>query len=158
MRIAQTPNLQSKRVLWLSFSILRILAVVGAVAYSIISILDLKSNTEIIHLALFSMFILFTNFQLRVGKYSPVIIEENSAKLFMISMFTLTAALLELIDLAFDQALKQFSAPGQEGYYLAVNIIESLLGIIAVLFFCYSLNKFISLLRSQIVELKEIHH
>ena len=101
------------------------------------------------------MFILFTNFQLRVGKYSPVIIEENSAKLFMISMFTLTAALLELIDLAFDQALKQFSAPGQEGYYLAVNIIESLLGIIAVLFFCYSLNKFISLLRSQIVELKE---
>ena len=104
------------------------------------------------------MFILCTNFQLKVGTYGSVVIKENSAKIFIISMFTLTAALLELVDLAFDQALKKLSAPGLEGYYLAINAIDSFLGIFAVLVFCYSLNKFITFLRSQAVELKDVQH
>ncbi len=152
------PNLQSKRILWLSFSILRILAIIGAATYSIVALLEFKSNKEILHLTLFSMFILCTNFQLKVGTYGSVVIKENSAKIFIISMFTLTAALLELVDLAFDQALKKLSAPGLEGYYLAVNAIDSFLGIFAVIVFCYSLNKFITFLRSQAVELKDVQH
>jgi len=158
MPLTHIPNLQSKRVLWFSLSALRILAVIGALTYSVVALLEFKSNKEILHLTMFSMFILFTNFQIKIGTYSSVVIKENSAKIFMISMFTLTAALLELVDLAFDQILKKLNAPGLEGYYLAVNVIDSILGIFAVLVFCYSLIKFISFLRSQTVELKEIQH
>ena len=73
-------------------------------------------------------------------------------------MFTLTASILELVDLAFDQVLKKLSTPGLEGYYLAINAIDSCLGIFVVLVFCYSLNKFIIFLRAAAIEPKDIQH
>ena len=73
-------------------------------------------------------------------------------------MFTLTASILKLVDLAFDQVLKKLSTPGPEGYYLAINAIDSCLGIFAVLVFCYSLNKFIIFLRTAAIEPKDIQH
>ena len=76
----------------------------------------------------------------------------------MLSMFTLSAAFLELADLGLDQVLKQLEAASLSQYYLALNGIESIIGIIAVLIFCYSLDRFMVFLKLKTLELKNVVH
>ena len=158
MPITRIPNLTSKRILWIAFSAIRILAAICAIAYFIVALLEFKSNKEIMHLTMFSMFILCANFQLSIGGYRVVIFEENSAKIFMLSMFTLSAAFLELADLGLDQVLKQLEAENLSEYYLALSGIESIISIIGVLVFCYSLDKFMAFLKLKTLELKNVVH
>ena len=158
MSITRIPNLTSKRILWIAFSTIRILVAICAIAYFIVALVEFKSNKEVMHLTMFSMFILCANFQLSIGAYGAVIVKENSAKIFMLSMFTLSAAFLELADLGLDQVLKQLEAASLSQYYLALNGIESIIGIIAVLIFCYSLDRFMVFLKLKTLELKNVVH
>ena len=158
MPITRIPNLTSKRILWIAFSTIRILVAICAIAYFFVALLEFTSNKEVIHLTMFSMFILCANFQLSIGGYGAVIIKENSAKIFMLSMFTLSAAFLALADLGLDQVLKQLKAASLSQYYLALNGIESIIEIIGVLIFCYSLDRFMAFLKLKTLELKNVVH
>ena len=158
MPITRIPNRTSKRILWIAFSTIRILVVICAIAYFFVALLEFTSNKEVIHLTMFSMFILCANFQLSIGGYGAVIIKENSAKIFMLSMFTLSAAFLALADLGLDQVLKQLKAANLSQYYLALNGIESIIEIIGVLIFCYSLDRFMAFLKLKTLELKNVVH
>ena len=128
------------------------------IAYFIVTLVEFTSNKEIMHLTMFSMFILCANFQLSIGAYGEIIVKENSAKIFMLSMFTLSAAFLELADLGLDQVLKQLEAASLSQYYLALNGVESIISIIAVLIFCYSVDRFMAFLKLKTLELKNVVH
>ena len=67
MSITRIPNLTSKRILWIAFSTIRILVAICAIAYFIVALVEFKSNKEVMHLTMFSMFILCANFQLSIG-------------------------------------------------------------------------------------------
>ena len=158
MAMPRVPNLTSKRILWVVFSAIRALIAIALLAYFTIAVLEFSANREVMHLAMFSMFILCANFQLSIGAYETVMTKEGSAQIFMLAMFTMSATFLELTELALDQLLKQLSAANLPKYYWALNITETIVGIVAALIFCYSLDKFIVFLKAKTLELKNVAH
>ena len=67
MALSRIPNIKSKRILWATLLTLRILLAMSVVAYAFVEYIEFNTNKEILHLTLFSMFFLVTNFQINVG-------------------------------------------------------------------------------------------
>ena len=72
------------------------------------------------------------------------------------AMFALCAAMLELVDLALDQVLGAMTDPSLFVYFTIVQVVESSLGLFAVLMVYFSIDRFLVFVRSISFELRHI--
>ena len=157
MTLSRIPNLRVKRILWGMLALLRVLLALTVVAYIAVEYIEFNSNKEVLHLTLFSMFFLLSNFLINVGRHKAAIqSDEHAQSLFWMAMFALCAAMLELVDLALDQVLVALADPSLVVYFNAVSVIESLFGFCAVLMVYFSIDRFLVFLRSISFELRYI--
>ena len=147
-------NLSIEKTLRTILFLLRLTLALSVVAYVGIEAIQFNSNKEILHLTMFSMFFLLAGFQVNVGRHNAIVNSNEAGKLFILTMFAFSAALLELVDLALDQILKELNQTTTPGYFLGVSITESLLGFCAVLMVFYSLEQFLVFLNSIVFKLK----
>ena len=155
MNHQRIPNLRTKRVLWSTLWLLRLVLVISVIAYGALEIMKFNSNKEVIHLAMFSMFFLLGNFQVGVGRHNAVVSKEEAESIFFLTLFSISAALLELVDLALDQILKELNQQVNISYIFGICLAETILGFCAVLLVYYSLERFLVHLRSISFKLKD---
>ena len=75
--------------------------------------------------------------------------EERIGRLFVLALFSLTAAFLELIDLGFDQLVSRISGnQALTAWYQSICILEVIFGILAIIALVYSLDRMLVALRS----------
>ena len=157
MALSRIPQLRVKKILWGTLAVLRVLLALSVVAYVAVEYIEFNSNKEVLHLTLFSMFFLLSNFLINVGRHKAAIqSDEHAQSLFWMAMFALCAAMLELVDLALDQVLAALADPSVVVYFNAVSVIESLIGFCAVLMVYFSIDRFLVFLRSISFELRHI--
>lgn len=157
MTLSRIPHLRVKRILWGTLSFLRVLVAISVVAYVAVEFVEFSSNKELLHLTLFSMFFLFSNFLINVGRHKAAIqSDEHAQSLFWMAMFALCAAMLELVDLALDQVLGAMTDPSLFVYFTIVQVVESSLGLFAVLMVYFSIDRFLVFIRSISFELRHI--
>ena len=157
MTLSRIPQHRIKKILWSTLALLRVLLSISVVAYIGVEYIEFNSNKEILHLTLFSMFFLLSNLLINVGRHKAVIQSDESAKsLFWMAIFALSASMLELVDLALDQVLKQITDPSMLVYFNAISIFESLIGLSAVMMVYFSIDRFLIFLRSISFELRHI--
>ena len=157
MTLSRIPNLRVKKILWGMLALLRVLLALSVVAYIAVEYIEFNSNKEVLHLTLFSMFFLLSNFLINVGRHKAAIqSDEHAQSLFWMAMFALCAAMLELVDLALDQVLAALADPSLVVYFNAVSVVESLIGLCAVLMVYFSIDRFLVFVRSISFELRHI--
>ena len=71
-------------------------------------------------------------------------------------MFTLCATMLELVDLAVDQVLEEITDPSLVVYFKIVQVVESLLGMFAMLMVYFLIGRFRVFLPSISYELRHL--
>jgi len=146
MQSFRSPSINNKRVLWLVFAVLRFFLVLAVIAYLVVEFIEFRSHKEVLHLTMFSMFFLLANFQVNIGRHKEVVKDvERAESLFVLSMFALAAALLELVDLGFDQLIGGIDSVS---VITGINLVEAMLGVCAVLLTYYSVDRFLVALRS----------
>ena len=140
----------SKRALFVALGSLRFFLITAAVAVILVEVIELLILKEVMHLTLFAIFFLICSFQVNLSKHESVLIsEERVSRLFILALFSLAASLLELVDLGFDQlAANLQNNPLHVGGYLSVCLLESAVGIIAILLMTYSIDQMLVTLRS----------
>ena len=74
--------------------------------------------------------------------------------MFLLTIFSISAALLELVDLTLDEVLKGLTSPNMTRYFFGISLTETILGFCAVLMVYYSLERFLVLLHSIALKLK----
>ena len=157
MTLARIPHLRVKKILWGTLAVLRVLLALSVVAYVAVEYIEFNSNKEVLHLTLFSMFFLLSNFLINVGRHKAAIqSDEHAQSLFWMAMFALCAAMLELVDLALDQVIAALADPSMVVYFNAVSVVESLIGLSAVLMVYFSIDRFLVFLRSISFELRHV--
>ena len=157
MTLSRIPDLRVKKILWGSLVVLRVLLVMAVVAYIAVEYIEFDSNKEVLHLTLFSMFFLLSNLMVNIGRHKAAIENDGHAQsLFWMAIFALSAAMLELVDLALDQVLAAISEPSMVIYSNALGVIEFLIGIFSVLMAYFSIDRFLVFLRSISFELRYI--
>ena len=157
MTLSRIPDLRVKKILWGTLVVLRVLLAMAVVAYVAIEFIEFESNKEVLRLTLFSMFFLLSNFLINVGRHKAAIQnDEHAQSLFWMAIFALSAAMLELVDLALDQVLAAMTDPSMVIYFNALSVVESLIGIFSVLMAYFSIDRFLVFLRSISFELRYI--
>ena len=157
MALSRIPDLRVKKILWGTLVVLRVLLAMAVVASIAIEYIEFYSSKEVLRLALFSMFFLLSNFLINVGRHKAVIQnDEHAQSLFWMAMFALSAAMLELVDLALDQVLTAMTNPSMTIYFHILGVVESLIGIVSVLMAYFSIDRFLVFLRSISFELRYI--
>ena len=157
MTLSRIPQHRIKKILWGTLALLRVLLAISVVAYIAVEYIEFNSNKEVLHLTLFSMFFLLSNLLINVGRHKAVIQSDESAQsLFWMAIFALSAAMLELVDLALDQVLEQLADPSMIAYFNVVSVVESLIGLSAVMMVYFSIDRFLIFLRSISFELRHI--
>ena len=157
MTLTRIPDLRMKKILWGTLVLLRVLLVMAVVAYVAVEYIEFDSNKEVLHLTLFSMFFLLSNFLINVGRHKAAIQnDEHAQSLFWMAMFALSAAMLELVDLALDQVLAAIADPSMVIYSNALGVVEFLIGIFSVLMAYFSIDRLLVFLRSISFELRYI--
>lgn len=140
----------SKKALVLFLGILRLFLVLAATSFIVVELIEAFLNKEVMHLALFATFFLICSFQVNLSRHKDVMkSEERTGRLFVLALFSLSAAFLELVDLGLDQLLGQFKAsPALLAYYQSLSLFETFLGIAAIVLVAYSLDRMLVSLRS----------
>ena len=157
MTLSRIPDLRVKKILWGTLVVLRVLLAMAVVAYVAIECIEFESNKEVLRLTLFSMFFLLSNFLINVGRHKAAIQnDEHAQSLFWMAIFALSAAMLELVDLALDQVLAAMTDPSMVIYFNALSVVESLIGIFSVSMAYFSIDRFLVFLRSISFELRYI--
>ena len=81
--------------------------------------------------------------------------EERIGRLFVLALFSLTAAFLELVDIGFDQLVNRISGnQALTAWHQSICILEVIFGIIAIIVLLYSLDRMLVVLRSVAVDYK----
>ena len=149
--------MRTKRILAFTFSALRAMLMLALIAYTVVEYVEFNSQKEVLHLTLFSMFFLVSNFLVNIGRHKAVLGEDEKAQsLFFLAMFAMAAAMFELVDLGLDQVLKVINATSMQILHIFIAVFESLTGMIAVIMIYYSLDRLLVFLRSLTVDLKDI--
>ena len=157
MALSRIPDFRAKKILWGTLVVLRVLLVLAVVAYCAVEYIEFNSNKEILHLTMFSMFLLLSNLLINVGRHKAAIkTDEHAQSLFWMAMFALCAAMLELVDLALDQVMAVLTDPSMVVYFNTVSVIESLIGLFAVFMVYFSIDRFLVFLRFISFELRHI--
>ena len=157
MNTQRVPNLRIKRILAFTFSALRAMLMLALIAYTVVEYVEFNSQKEVLHLTLFSMFFLVSNFLVNIGRHKAVLGEDEKAQsLFFLAMFAMAAAMFELVDLGLDQVLKAINATSMQILHIFIAVFESLTGMIAVVMIYFALDRLLVFLRALTVDLKDI--
>ena len=157
MNTQGTPNLRTKRILVYTFTALRAMLILALISYAIVEFVEFNSQKEVLHLTLFSMFFLVSNYLINIGKHKAVLGDDERAQsLFFLAMFAIAATMFELIDLGLDQVLKAISTTSMQTLHTFIAIVESLIGMVAVLMIYFALERLLFFLRHLLIELKDI--
>ena len=139
----------SKRALFTLISLLRLFLIAAALTIITTEILEIYQEKDLLHLSMFSIFFLLSNFQVNLSRHTAVMkSEERISRLFVLALFILSAAFLELVDLGFDQITDnlKYSTDLMSGYQI-VCIFETACGVMAVLLIAYSIDRMLVTLR-----------
>jgi hypothetical protein len=148
----------SKRALFTLISLLRLFLIAAALTIITTEILEIYQEKDLLHLSMFSIFFLLSNFQVNLSRHTAVMkSEERISRLFVLALFTLSAAFLELVDLGFDQITDnlKYSTALMSGYQI-VCIFETACGVMAVLLIAYSIDRMLVTLRSTAYDYRKI--
>ena len=148
----------SKRALFTLISLLRLFLIAAALTIITTEILEIYQEKDLLHLSMFSIFFLLSNFQYNLSRHTAVMkSEERISRLFILALFTLSAAFLELVDLGFDQITDnlKYSTVLMSGYQI-VCIFETACGVMAVLLIAYSIDRMLVTLRSTAYDYRKI--
>jgi hypothetical protein len=148
----------SKRALFTLISLLRLFLIAAALTIITTEILEIYQEKDLLHLSMFSIFFLLSNFQVNLSRHTAVMkSEERISRLFVLALFTLSAAFLELVDLGFDQITDnlRYSTALMSGYQI-VCIFETACGVMAVLLIAYSIDRMLVTLRSTAYDYRKI--
>ena len=157
MNTQGTPNLRTKRILVYTLTALRTMLILALISYAIVEFVEFNSQKEVLHLTLFSMFFLVSNYLINIGKHKAVLGDDERAQsLFFLAMFAIAATMFELIDLGLDQVLKAISTTSMQTLHTSIAIVESLIGMVAVLMIYFALERLLFFLRHLLIELKDI--
>ena len=157
MNTQRVPNLRAKRILAYAFSALRAMLILALISYAVVEFVEFNLQKEVLHLTLFSMFFLVSNYLVNVGRHKAVLGEDERAQsLFFLAMFAMAATMFELIDLGLDQVLKAINITSMQTLHISIAIMESLIGIAAVFMIYFTLDRLLVFLRSLSVDLKDI--
>ena len=157
MNTQRVPNLRIKRVLTWTFSALRVMLILALISYTAVELVEFNSQKEVLHLTLFSMFFLVSNYLVNIGRHKAVLGEDERAQsLFFLAMFAMAAAMFELVDLGLDQALKAINTTSMQTLHISIAIVESLIGMAAVVMIYFALDRLLVFLRALTVDLKDI--
>ena len=140
----------SKKALFTLLAVLRFFLAAAAVVLITIELTEAYMQKDILHLSYFSIFFLICSFQVNLSRHKDVMkSDERVGRLFVLALFSLTAAFLELVDLGFDQLVNRLRG-NQEliSWYQSICILEVIFGIIAILMLVYSLDRMLVALRS----------
>lgn len=101
---------------------------------------------DILHLALFSIFYLICSLQIAISRHKDIMkSKERSGLYFILALFSMTAAFLELVDLGFDQLVDRLrGVQAVLPWYQGICILESIFGIIAIMMIAYSLDRMLA--------------
>ena len=115
-----------------------------------IELVEAFLQKDVLHLALFAMFFLISNFQINLSRHKEVMkSDERIGRLFVLALFSMSAAFLELVDLGFGQLLnKLLNSESLLTCYKSICIFEAIVGISAILMVTYSLDRMLVSLRS----------
>ena len=140
----------SKKALFFLLSVLRLFLVAVALTMIVIEFAETYLQKDVLHLALFSMFFLICNFQINLSRHKEVMkSEDRIGRLFVLALFSLAAAFLELVDLGLDQLLTRFRGNlDLISWYQSICIFEVIFGVIAISMLTYSLDRMLVSLRS----------
>ena len=140
----------SKKALFFLLAVLRFFLVAAALTMIAIEFAETYLQKDVLHLALFSMFFLICNFQINLSRHKDVMkSEDRIGRLFILALFSLSAAFLELVDLGFDQLLSRFRGNVDLiSWYQSICVFEVIFGIIAICMLTYSLDRMLVSLRS----------
>ena len=108
-----------------------------------IELTEAYMQKDILHLSYFSIFFLICSFQVNLSRHKDVMkSDEIVGRLFVLALFSLTAAFLELVDLGFDQLVNRIRG-NQEliSWHQSICILEVIFGIIVILILVYSLTE-----------------
>ena len=148
----------SKRALFTLISLLRLFLIAAALTIITTEILEIYQEKDLLHLSMFSIFFLLSNFQVNLSRHTAVMkSEERISRLFVLALFTLSAAFLELVDLGFYQITDnlKYSTALMSGYQI-VCIFETACGVMAVLLIAYSIDRMLVTLRSTAYDYRKI--
>lgn len=140
----------SKKALFSLLAVLRLFLAIAAVIIIAIELAEAYLQKDILHLALFSMFFLICSFQVNLSRHKDVMkSEEMVGRLFVLALFSMSAAFLELADLGFDQLVNRMRADqALTTWYQSICILEVIFGITAIIMLSYSLDRMLVALRS----------
>ena len=140
----------SKKALFQLLVVLRFFLVAAAVTMIAIELIEAFLQKDVLHLALFAMFFLISNFQINLSRHKEVMkSDERIGRLFVLALFSMSAAFLELVDLGFDQlASKLQNSAALVTCYKSICVFEAVVGIAAILMVTYSLDRMLVSLRS----------
>ena len=140
----------SKKALFCLLAALRIFLIAAALTMIVIELAEAYLQKDVLHLALFSMFFLICNFQINLSRHKEVMkSEDRIGRLFVLALFSLSAAFLELVDLGFDQLLNRIRGNlGLISWHQSICIFEVIFGAMAICMMTYSLDRMLVSLRS----------
>ena len=152
------PNYYSKKVLFGLLTVLRFFLAAAALTLISIELREAYLLKSILHLALFSIFFLICSFQIALSRHKDIMkSRQRVGRFFVLALFSMTAAFLELVDLGFDQLVNRMR--GVQVFlpwYQSICILESIFGIMAIIILTYSLDRMLVSLRSIAAEYNAI--
>ena len=152
------PNHYAKKALFSTLTLLRLFILAAAITMILIELREAYLFKDILHLALFSIFFLICTLQVAISRHKEIMKnKERVGRYFLLALFSMSAAFLELVDLGFDQLVNRLSGVQTFlAWYQGICIVESIFGIIAIMIIAYSLDRMLTSLRSIALELKAI--
>ena len=124
-------------------NLLRIFIIIGVITYVSIQTLEIFQRKEFLHLTIFTLFFLFSSFQLTIsGYFQRLGFNEHSFMLFGASIIMFSAGFFELVDVAIDHFLKELE---NSNYSLLISfgsILEYLIALFAIILALISLERF----------------
>ena len=148
----------SKRALFALLGTLRLFVITAASIIIIVEIIEVFVQKDLMHLALFAVFFLICNFQINLSRHTAIMkSEERISRLFILALFSLSAAFFELVDLGFDQVTDKLqSNPLWAFGYQSVCVLEAAVGVMAILLMAYSIDRMLVSLRSTAQDYRKI--
>lgn len=148
----------SKKALFTLISLLRFFLIAAALTIITTEILETYREKDLLHLSMFSICFLLSNFQINLSRHTAIMkSEERISRLFVLALFALAAAFLELVDLGIDQITDNLKDNlVLMNAYQVVCIFETACGIIAILLIAYSIERMLVTLRSTAYDYRKI--
>ena len=147
----------AKRILVFMIKSLRLLLLGATLFYVAIEIEEVMAAKDIESIAMFAIFFLIANLQIGISRLMLNMNEdEHSQKLFLISIFMITAAFLEIVDAGFDKGLAYLSNTQNISLYKVLSSTEFIICVAAVALAYYSLDRFFVQLKFIVNQLKPV--